>query len=227
MRVLDIFNSIQGEGSNMGKPTTFVRLAGCNLSCSYCDTQKEMEKKSKIMSVDEVIGSVLEISHNIRNVCITGGEPLLQKLEVYELSKELAFGYNNFSPGKNVEIETNGSVPVIPFSPIYRIRHIMDVKTPSSGCCEENNYLNLAKLASNDDLVFVIKDGVDFEFAMTLLRERKDEINAQVFFSECITEDNPRNHGYLAKMIMNNVNLYSQLKDVKVQIQLHKLCDMK
>ncbi|HOJ95575.1 MAG TPA: 7-carboxy-7-deazaguanine synthase QueE, partial [Methanospirillum sp.] len=102
MKIAELFTSLQGEGLTSGYPTIFVRLAGCNLSCSYCDTPAGRQEGEE-MSVDDVIQRVLAEKPSC--VCITGGEPLLQKKDVAEISSRL------INAGKRVIIETNGTIP--------------------------------------------------------------------------------------------------------------------
>jgi 7-carboxy-7-deazaguanine synthase len=220
MKVLEIFNSIQGEGRNAGLPTTFIRLAGCNLKCSYCDSQDIMQKKPMEVSVNDVLNTALLKGKNIRNVCITGGEPLLQ-VEVFPLVRELL-------TFKNVEIETNGSILIDHFDFVclgsHRPRFIMDIKAPSSGYVSKNDYRNISYLSTRDDVVFVIKNWTDFMFAVDIMK--KHNIVAQVYFSQCMIEGE-EHFNILPMSILDNVAAMPQLADVKVQVQLHKILNMK
>ncbi len=171
MMVSEIFFSLQGEGVLMGTPTTFVRFVGCNLECSWCDTKYAREGGSE-MSIDQIFDQVEEMGTPF--VCLTGGEPLLQK-DIYKLIDTLLD--NTY----NVTIETNGSIPLerIPNSEDVLIS--MDVKCPSSGMSDQIEYDNLEFLAPRDQLKFIIADRVDYLFALKVMREH--EINAPIIMT--------------------------------------------
>lgn len=155
MLVNEIFLSIQGEGLTMGLPTVFVRLSGCNLDCSWCDTRYAGEGGIE-MDAPRVLDSVR--GYRVRHVCITGGEPLLQK-ESRELITLL------LDAGKVVVLETNGSLSLegLPDHPDLRIS--MDYKCPSSGQEARMRTGNLALLGPKDQLKFVVADKEDLETA--------------------------------------------------------------
>jgi 7-carboxy-7-deazaguanine synthase len=156
--VTEIFNSIQGESSHAGRPCTFVRLAGCNLRCSWCDTPYSWGE-GKTMSRKDVLWEVA--SHKCRLVEITGGEPLFQR-ETPLLAQRLV------ERGYEVLVETNGSFPVDVLD--ERITAVMDIKCPSSGMQNRTDWSNLERLRRQDELKFVVADREDFEYAADVVR---------------------------------------------------------
>ena len=158
MRICEIFHSIQGEGLMMGVPTTFVRTVGCNLRCGWCDTQYSMDGGEE-MSLDAIMDRIGDVRH----VCVTGGEPMLQP-EMPELLGRL------ISAGKQVVLETNGSVDLsqVPKGPLMLIS--MDIKCPSSGMTDRMLYSNLSLLSRKDQLKFIVRDDEDFDFALEVLK---------------------------------------------------------
>ena len=158
MRICEIFHSIQGEGLMMGVPTTFVRTVGCNLRCEWCDTQYSMDGGEE-MSLDAIMERIGDVKH----VCVTGGEPMLQP-EMPELLRRLV------SAGKQVVLETNGSVDLsdVPRDPLMLIS--MDIKCPSSGMTDRMLYSNLSLLSRKDQLKFFVRDDEDVDFALEVLK---------------------------------------------------------
>ena len=165
MRICEIFHSIQGEGLMMGVPTTFVRTVGCNLHCEWCDTQYSMDGGEE-MSLDAIMDRIGDVKH----VCVTGGEPMLQP-EMPELLGRL------ISAGKQVVLETNGSVDLsqVPKGPLMLIS--MDIKCPSSGMTDRMLYSNLSLLSRKDQLKFIVRDDEDFDFALDVLRNNPVDTN--------------------------------------------------
>jgi 7-carboxy-7-deazaguanine synthase len=157
LKVCEIFTSIQGESSYAGMPCTFIRLTGCNLRCSYCDTSYAYEEGYE-MSEEEVIRKVR--SSGIPLVEITGGEPLLQK-EVYPFIEKLA------RDGHTVLIETNGSLSIREIH--RRAVVILDMKTPGSGMSERMDFSNLDELKRGDEVKFVITDRNDYEWTKDII----------------------------------------------------------
>ena len=140
MKVNEIFKSIQGESTCAGRPCTFIRLTGCNLRCSYCDTQYAYEEGSEL-TTREILSEVRELRCPL--VEITGGEPLLQE-EVYPLMDKL------LKENYNLLLETNGSLDISQVHP--QVVKIMDIKCPDSGMCDRMNWKNLEKLNPRDAL---------------------------------------------------------------------------
>lgn len=165
MRICEIFDSIQGEGLMMGVPTTFVRTVGCNLRCAWCDTGYAFEGGSD-MSVDEVMDRV----GGARHVCVTGGEPMLQK-DMPELLGRLV------GSGIQVVLETNGAMPLdqVPDDPLMMVS--MDIKCPASGMSGRMLYSNLSVLKPKDQLKFIVADDADFDFAVDVLEKHPTQAN--------------------------------------------------
>jgi 7-carboxy-7-deazaguanine synthase len=181
LSVCEIFRSIQGESSFMGIPCAFVRLAGCNLRCRYCDTKYALEEGEE-MRLEDVVNQVASLG--IELVEITGGEPLLQE-------KTPSLATTLLQQGHKVLVETNGSLD-ISILPDGAIR-IMDIKCPSSGEHESILWDNLWKLRPDDEVKFVIGDRHDYEWAKGILRERFDKKGTTVLFSVVFGELLPRN----------------------------------
>ncbi len=158
-KVNEIFKSIQGESTYAGLPCTFIRLAGCNLRCTYCDTNYAFYH-GKELSDDEIIAKIEEFGVN----CIefTGGEPLLQE-ETPPLLKTL------LDKGYKVLVETNGSICIGCLD--KRLTIIMDIKTPKSGMSERMNIKNMDVIKSNDEIKFVIIDESDYEWAKGMVNK--------------------------------------------------------
>lgn len=156
MMVAEIFSSLQGEGKHQGLPTTFVRCAGCNLSCSWCDTPYA-RAGGRLLPVDAVLEEVRQ--KQISHLCLTGGEPLLQEVEALELVQCLA------REGYSIEIETNGTIDFTPFQSFAEI--CMDVKCPSSN--ENSNLSLLSRLTVRDSVKFVVADQTDCLYALGVL----------------------------------------------------------
>ncbi|HET8798163.1 MAG TPA: 7-carboxy-7-deazaguanine synthase QueE [Thermoanaerobaculia bacterium] len=161
LRITEIFHSIQGESTHVGRPCVFVRLTGCNLRCVWCDSEYTFTGGER-MSLDEVMARVA--GYGCRLVEVTGGEPLAQT-ESFELIRRLC------DEGYEVLIETSGSIDISPVDP--RAKIILDVKCPGSGEVEKNLWSNLDRLRPHDEIKFVIADRNDYEWAKTVIEERK------------------------------------------------------
>ncbi len=153
----------------IGAPTYFIRTAGCNLRCDWCDTTYAWDG-GKETSIDEI----MEILDNTQNICITGGEPLLQN-DLTDLIERL------LDEDKRIVIETNGSVDISVIPNDDRIIISMDIKCPSSGMSERNMMSNLGYLQRKDQLKFVIGDNIDLNYAIKFLRE--NPVDTNVIFS--------------------------------------------
>ncbi len=199
MIVNEIFLSIQGEGKDIGKPTVFVRLTGCNLRCTWCDTGYAFYE-GKDMSIREIMKEVEK--YGIGRVCITGGEPLLQK-ESLDLTDRL------IEEGYEVSIETNGALPIEGINKKAVIS--MDWKTPSSGETEKMRKENLKYLEEKDQLKFVIADEEDYEYALSFLR--KHDARCETIFQPL----GGLNIKWLAERVLEDK------MDVMVLPQLHKI----
>jgi 7-carboxy-7-deazaguanine synthase len=157
--ITEIFHSLQGETSHSGLRYAFIRLSGCNLRCTYCDTAYAF-KGGRRMSLAEVVETVLP--YQVEHALITGGEPLLQR-QTPALVEALR------ARGMRVSIETHGEVSVAPVA--GRARIVMDAKTPSSGMCRGGFRANLPRLRTGDEVKFVIASAEDYAWAREVLRE--------------------------------------------------------
>lgn len=153
LRITEIFHSIQGESTWAGVPCTFVRLTGCPLRCSWCDTEYAFHGGSR-MTFDEILEAVAR--HPARVVEVTGGEPLAHP-GAFELVHRL------LGEGYTVLVETSGAFDVADLDP--RVHKIMDLKCPGSGESHRNLWGNLDHLTERDEVKFVVKDRTDFEWA--------------------------------------------------------------
>lgn len=221
--VVEIFSSIQGEARNSGKPTTFIRLRGCNLSCSFCDTRYANTPHSEAIC-DEIreeviLLTVAELGN--KNICITGGEPMIHD-NVSHLAYSLGIS------GYSVEIETNGSIPL--YDHVFRkhnprIRFIMDIKTPSSGMDKMNLYSNVSRLTDEDDIVIVISDEADYQFAKLFIFNTVFPRKLRIYLSPV---NLPSQQGKsLLPSLLANWLIRDKLPNTFIQLQLHKLIDMK
>lgn len=202
MQVSEIFYSIQGETSYAGRPCILVRLAGCNLDCSYCDT-RYARHGGTTMTVDDIVQKVAE--HTVRLVMVTGGEPLLQD-ETPELTRRF------ISKGHTVLVETNGSldVGVIPEEAV----RIVDMKCPDSGMADRMLLSNLDKVRNRDEVKFVISSRKDYLWAKELARKHSLPQRATVLLSPT--------HGVLEPRELAGWILEDQF-DCVMQLQLHKI----
>jgi len=214
LRVNDIFYSIQGESSFAGSPCFFVRLAGCNIRCSYCDTKEALtDTNAQLMHTGDIITEIIKYGENVKLVEITGGEPLTQE-GVYELMKRfLKLKYT-------VLVETNGTLNIknIP----DKVVKIMDIKCPSSGYANYNNFENLNYINKNDELKFVIANTADYEFAKNFIYVNRKIIKTEkIIFSVVDVAGNQFSSHILAEKIL------SDRINVKIGFQLHKFLDLK
>ncbi|HEY3875720.1 MAG TPA: radical SAM protein [Candidatus Kapabacteria bacterium] len=153
LRVNEIFYSIQGEGTRAGEPCIFIRMTGCGLRCTYCDTEYAFYEGE-----DKTVDNVLSVisSYDCKLVELTGGEPLEQEGVYMLIDKLLNTGYE-------VMIETGGHVDISRVD--RRVKRIVDFKTPSSGMMKRNRYENIAELTSHDEVKFVIGTREDYDWA--------------------------------------------------------------
>ena len=180
MYIIEIYKSIQGESSFAGLPCIFVRLAGCNLRCTWCDSEYTFTGGRR-MSLDEVMDEVQKLAR-VKLVEITGGEPMLQEREVVPLMEKL------LADGYEVLIETSGERPLtdVPKS----VHKIVDVKCPASGEGGSFRLENLDALTQNDEVKFVLADRADYEFAREFVREHGLESRVRdVLFSPAFRKD--------------------------------------
>jgi 7-carboxy-7-deazaguanine synthase len=159
MKVCEIFKSIQGESSFAGYPFVFVRLSGCNLRCSYCDTTYAYDEGDEIPEA-QLLKTIARF--NLKSVMITGGEPLLQN-EVFSLVDTL------IQRSYLVLIETNGTIDISRLN--KKAVKILDIKCPGSGETDKANWENLSKLTDKDEIKFVITNREDYEWAKWVSRK--------------------------------------------------------
>jgi 7-carboxy-7-deazaguanine synthase len=180
MQITEIYKSIQGESTHAGLPCVFVRLTGCNLRCSWCDSEYTFTGGHR-MSLEEVLEEVEHMSPG-GLVEITGGEPMLQEKEVVPLMQRL------LDDGYTVLLETSGERPL---AHVPRAVHkIVDVKCPDSGEPDTFDLENLESLSSADEVKFVLSDRADYEFArdFTARHDLARRVNA-VLFSPAFAKD--------------------------------------
>jgi 7-carboxy-7-deazaguanine synthase len=202
LRITEIFFSLQGEAKAVGFPTVFVRLTGCPLRCSYCDTEYAFTG-GEWMDLDEILDTVA--GYKARHVCVTGGEPLAQK-QCLPLLKQLC------DAGYEVSLETSGALDICQVD--RRVSRVMDLKTPTSGEQEPNRYENIDCLESSDQVKFVIGNRDDFDWAAATCQEHRLWERCEVLFSPMFGQIYPAE---LADWILQE-NL-----PVRFQMQLHKL----
>ncbi len=201
MKVNEIFFSIQGESTYAGLPCAFVRLTGCNLRCSYCDTTHAYDEGEE-KTLDVVVEALT--AHPTKLVEVTGGEPLLQP-ETPALLTALA------DRGKSVLIETNGSVSLEGIDP--RATAIMDVKCPGSGMSDRVMWDNIDLLKPRDEVKFVLTDRTDYEWALEVIERYRLSGKHKVHLSPAFGVLEPRR---LASWILEDG------LDARLQLQLHK-----
>ena len=201
IRVNEIFASIQGESSYSGLPFVFIRLTGCNLRCTYCDTKYAYDQGTD-MSIDEIIEKVK--STGLFRITVTGGEPLIQEDTTTLLRKlcDLRFF---------VMLETNGNTSIDNVD--KRVRIVMDVKTPGSGMVEQNNLNNINHLDASDEIKFVIVDRADYDWAKDIITKHQLEGKFKILFSAA--------HKKLDLVQLADWILADKL-NVKLQLQIHK-----
>lgn len=209
MKVAEKFISINGEGTRAGELAVFIRFKGCNLHCGYCDTQWANQADCAYEEMDpEDIYAYIK-SAGIRNVTLTGGEPLLQR----EMDKLLDLLISD--PELRVEVETNGAVSILPFCGTHRPFFTMDYKLPGSGCEAGMNIKNFEMLNQDDTVKFVAGSKEDLVRAKQIM-ERYDLLNrCHVYFSPVFGSIEPRE--IVSFMIENCLN------QVRLQIQMHKV----
>ena len=213
MKIYSIFPSIDGEVSefHQGRLTTFIRVSGCNLRCSYCDTKYALSMDSGIdMNVDEVMEKVKDIG--ISKVTITGGEPLLQAEELFRLTADLT------RQGYEISIETNGSFPLYG----YGVGSwVVDYKLASSGEQDKMKMDIFRGLRSVDFVKFVIADRQDFNEAISVKKMLQSRLTYQAKFAFSPV------YGGMDVNILINWLLEEEVYDAIINVQLHKLLNLK
>jgi 7-carboxy-7-deazaguanine synthase len=202
LRITEIFHSLQGEADSVGWPTVFVRLTGCPLRCTYCDTAYAFEGGAW-MEIETILAEVAR--YRARHVCVTGGEPLAQRRCLNLLTALCDAGYQ-------VSLETSGAIDIATVDP--RVRRVVDLKTPGSGEAHRNRWENLTHLTARDQIKFVICDRADFDWARERLTEHDLAARCPVLFSP--------SYGQLEPAALADWILGERLP-VRFQVQLHKL----
>jgi 7-carboxy-7-deazaguanine synthase len=202
LQVCEIFFSVQGEGTRAGLPCAFVRLAGCNLRCRWCDTKYAWEG-GHAESIEQILRQVA--AYRPRRVDVTGGEPLAQE-ETPTLLKALC------DEGYEALLETNGSLDILPVD--RRVIRLVDFKCPSSGCHDHNRWDNVAALTHRDEVKFVIASAEDYGFARRALQKHHLLDKCPVTFSAAAPVLAPAR---LAEWIL------SDRLEVRLGLQLHRM----
>lgn len=202
LKIFEIFHSLQGETSRMGLPTVFVRLTGCPMRCTYCDTAYAFNGGSN-MEIAEIMQQIAQFGS--RYVTVTGGEPLAQK-ECHDLLKVLC------DEGYSVSLETGGAMDIA--SVDSRVSVIFDIKTPASNEEKNMRWKNIDFLQAKDEIKFVICDRADYDWAKTKIKELKLNEKCPILFS-------PSYHDLPAETLAAWV-LEDKLP-VRMQLQLHKI----
>lgn len=202
LRISEIFFSLQGETSRVGLPTVFVRLTGCPLRCTYCDTTYAFSG-GQTMTLDAIMTEVARYA--ARYVTVTGGEPLAQRNSLRLLKALCDAGYE-------VSLETGGALDVGGVD--ARVVKVLDIKTPASGEVEKNLWSNLEHLNPHDEIKFVLCDEADYRWAEQVTHEHELTKRCAVLFSPA--------QGQLAPKDVAEWILRDRLP-VRLQVQLHKL----
>ena len=201
MRITEIFHSIQGESSYAGQPCVFVRLTGCPLRCTWCDTDYAFYGGNEC-SIEEVLEKVRTYECGL--VEVTGGEPLAQPESLPLMTRLSEAGYT-------VLLETSGAIDIAPVD--RRVHVILDVKCPGSGMTERMYWPNLSTLAAKDEVKFVLADRADYDWAQKILARHDIASRCPVLFSPVFGSLDVRQ---LAEWIL------ADRLPVRFQLQLHK-----
>jgi 7-carboxy-7-deazaguanine synthase len=202
LNVYSIFKSLQGEGLLMGIPTAFIRLAGCPLRCSWCDTAEVRTSSGKAMSVEQIMAEVDKT--RLSYVCLTGGEPLMQGESITLINKLIDKDYF-------IQLETSGALSLEEVPCSENVMISMDIKCPSSGMEDKMEMDNLELLSQFDQLKFIIADEKDYLYAKKVMSEH--DIIAAII----LTPVGGLEMEWLAKRVIRD-----KMK-VRVLPQLHKL----
>ena len=222
----ELYVSVQGESSLVGLPTVFVRLYTCNLRCRWCDSMHAVEGGDFTrVGVEDAAKRILDLARGpdspaeIRNICWTGGEPLLQGESIARAIRRLPEHFVH-------SIETDGEIDVAAFDALVpearssgRVRYVMDVKCPGSGMVANRAYRNLERLRAHDEVKFVLLDRADYEFAKGVL-SKVDTKSQTILFSPATPAHKVRrglDAGQLASWIIE------ERLPVRLQLQMHKL----
>jgi len=205
VRIFEVLDTIQGEGTLAGMPCTLVRLAGCPLRCVYCDAKPALDPRAgRSWKVEELIAEIERRARPL--VLVTGGEPLAQRACI-ELLSRLGSG------DRIVQLETSGAYPIdrVPAS----VRVVLDIKTPASGEAHRNRWENLARLTAKDEVKFVICSRADFEWALQRIQATNlIERGIPILFSPA--------EGHITPKALAEWLLQTHLP-IRLQLQWHKV----
>ena len=202
LRITEIFASVQGESSRVGLPTVFVRLTGCPLRCTWCDTTYAFTGGSS-RALDDILAEVAR--HGLRHVCVTGGEPLAQKGCLALLSALCDAGHD-------VSLETSGALDIADVD--ARVARIMDLKAPGSGEVDKNRYENIPLLRASDEVKIVLADAADYDWARAQIATHGLDRRCSVLLSPVAGALDPAE---LAEWVVRD------RLPVRFQLQLHKI----
>ena len=202
LRVTEIFHSIQGESSRVGLPTVFIRLTGCPLRCTWCDTAYAFTGGST-RTLDDILAEVAR--HGLRHVCVTGGEPLAQKGCLALLTALCDAGYD-------VSLETSGALDIAEVD--ARVARIVDLKAPGSGEVDKNRYDNIPLLRASDEVKIVLADAADYDWARAQIATHGLDRRCSVLLSPVAGALDPAE---LAEWVVRD------RLPVRFQLQLHKI----
>jgi len=229
-KIIEIFDSLEGEGTRQGEPTTFIRMYGCNLNCTWCDTRYACSdpSKAKQTSLEQILS---ECEYGYKNITLTGGEPLLD-YNIVELIAML------IKAGNAVNIETNGTVELSEVlaklekrkaklkSGLGTLQFTVDYKLPSSGETDKMLWKNYLNLTEADSIKFVIGSAIDLEHAEKIIKRitehyiKEKKSSPTLLISTVYGQFCPKE---LANHMLNN----SVFSSVKLQLQLHKQLELK
>ncbi|WP_096202636.1 7-carboxy-7-deazaguanine synthase QueE [Bacillus sp. FJAT-45350] len=215
--MVEIFETVEGEGSGAGFPTVFVRVFHCNLRCTWCDTPYSYapSKPEFEATIQEIVDKISEFSS--KRICFTGGEPLIHGKK----SAALLLAMAELPHIEDIHIETNGAIDLLPFVQMRetiktvkdKVRFVIDYKLPASGENEKMNHDNFSLLAQSDEIKFVIASDEDFEIAKETIQTYHDL--GQILMSPVWETMSPAT-------LVEKV-LAEKLSNVKVSLQLHKI----
>ncbi len=208
-KVVETFISINGEGQHAGELALFIRFAGCNLNCNYCDTRWANQPDVVYQEMTETEIKALVTDSGVRNVTLTGGEPLLQP-GMYQLLETMGS-----LPDIRIEIETNGSVDIGPYMTlIRRPAFTLDYKLPGSGMEAGMNTENYRYLTKEDTVKFVISDKADLTRAREIIEQYQLEGRCGIYYSPVFGRIRP------AEIVDDMIE--HRLNGVHMQLQMHK-----
>ena len=202
LRITEIFASVQGESSRVGLPTVFVRLTGCPLRCTWCDTAYAFTGGST-RTLDDILAEVAR--HGLRHVCVTGGEPLAQKGCLALLTALCDAGYD-------VSLETSGALDIAEVD--ARVARIVDLTAPGSGEVDKNRYENIPLPRASDEVKIVLADAADYDWARAQIATHALDQRCSVLLSPVAGELDPVE---LAEWVVRD------RLPVRFQLQLHKI----